>query len=415
MRKLQACSLGSGFGLVRNGSRSQTVRAGTRVIGSGASAAMSSSSAPVIPHDKLLVEQTKTPRPKPANDSLVFGKAFSDHMCRVSWESQSNEWSRPVISEYKALEIAPGSPCLNYGIQCFEGMKAYKDANGHIRMFRPDMNMKRMNYSMQRLAMPTLDQDGLLECIKALVRTDGDWIPQDPGCSLYIRPLAIGTSAWLGVAAAEAVDIVTITSPVGPYFKEGLKPIRLYADTMNVRAWPNGCGNAKVGGNYGPTILPAKEAMQKHNCQQVLWLFGEDHRVTEVGAMNIFFVLRSKGDPKVREVVTAPLSSGDILPGVTRDSVLQLVKSGTHGDDLKVSERFLTMKEVVEAQREGRLLEVFGAGTAVSIMPVGSILYHDEIIQVPTGEGVGALTSALYQQLSDIQYGRVEHPWSVVV
>ena len=170
-----------------------------------------------------------------------------------------------------------------------------------------------------------------------------------------------------------------------------------------------------MGGNYGPTIQPAKEAMHKHNCQQVLWLFGEEHRITEIGAMNIFFVLRSKDDPKKREVITAPLSSGDILPGVTRDSVLRLVESGAFGDDLVACERSLTMKEVNEASREGRLLEIFGAGTAVSILPVGSILYEGDIIQVPTGDEAGILTDVIYQRLADIQYGRVEHPWSVLL
>lgn len=209
--------------------------------------------------------------------------------------------------------------------------------------------MDRLNVSMERLAMPSLDKTGFLECIKQLLLLDKDWIPDQEGYSIYIRPTAIGTSPFLGVHASEMIKLFAILSPVGPYYKNGFNPIKLYADTANIRAWPGGVGNAKLGGNYGPTILPSKKAGEL-GCSQILWLFGENHQVTEVGAMNIFFAIR-QSNGKI-EIVTPPLTRGDILPGVTRRSILELARSWNEYD---VNERFLTMSEVVTAQNEGRV------------------------------------------------------------
>ena len=224
-------------------------------------------------------------------ENLVFGRSFSDHMLSVDW-TESNGWGSPYISPYEEMRISPASTALHYGIQCFEGMKAYKDSRGVIRLFRPDRNMNRLTNSMERLAMPALDKQGYLECIKHLLRLDSSWIPDKDGYSIYIRPTAIGTSPFLGVHASEEVKVFSILSPVGPYYKGGFHPIKLYADTANVRAWPGGVGNSKVGGNYAPTILPSKNAASL-GCSQILWLFGENHEVTEVGAMNIFFVIKN--------------------------------------------------------------------------------------------------------------------------
>lgn len=242
-------------------------------------------------------------------------------------------------------------------------MKAYKDRNGKIRLFRPDRNMQRMNYSMTRLSMPSIDtSNGFLECIKELIRIDEDWIPDKEGYSLYIRPTAIGTSPFLGVHASEQIKLYCILSPVGPYYKSGFKPVKLYADVKNVRAWPGGVGNAKVGGNYAPTIYPSQLAAKKHGCSQVLWLYGEDHHVTEVGAMNIFFAVKKASDPNVIELVTPPLTQGDILPGVTRASILDLARGWTTSDSthpwkgkVEVNERLITMKELLQAQKDDRV------------------------------------------------------------
>lgn len=204
-------------------------------------------------------------------------------------------------------------------------MKAYKDKEGTIRMFRPDKNMARLNHSMTRLAMPGFNSEGFLECLKTLLKVDESWVPNEEGYSIYIRPTAIGTSPYLGVEVSQHIKLYAILSPVGPYYKSGFKPVKLFADTVHTRAWPGGVGNAKVGGNYGPTILPSQIAAKRHNSSQILWLFGPDHQVTEVGAMNIFFVLKKKDGSGI-ELVTAPLTRGDILAGVTRDSILEMTR-----------------------------------------------------------------------------------------
>jgi branched-chain amino acid aminotransferase len=319
-----------------------------------------------------------------------------------------------VIKPYGNFSISPAASCFHYGIECFEGMKAYKDTDGKLRMFRPDKNMARMNNSMQRLCLPGFNGEGLTECIKELLKLDESWVPNKDGYSMYIRPTAIGLAKSLGVAKSTSCKIYVIMSPVGPYYKSGFKPIRLLANTKDVRAWPGGVGNAKLGGNYGPTILPASNA-NKEGCEQVLWLFGDDHQITEVGAMNIFFVLRNADGG--RELVTAPLTRGDILPGVTRGCILELAREWADKDPtLTVSERWLTMKEVAKAGRKGNLLEAFGAGTAVVIAPVKGIMYDGEEVKLPTGEEIGPMAKQMWTAVTDIQYGRAAHKdWSVVV
>mmetsp|Transcript_20050 Transcript_20050/g.34107 ORF Transcript_20050/g.34107 Transcript_20050/m.34107 type:complete len:306 (+) Transcript_20050:166-1083(+) len=232
---------------------------------------------------QLHIIPTDSPKEMMPREDLMFGKSFSDHMLEVDWDADQG-WHDPVISKYHFFNISPAATALHYGIECFEGMKAYKDANGDIRLFRPEKNMARFNSSMERLAMPTLDQEGFLACLKALLRQDASWVPEGEGYSIYIRPTAIGTSPYLGVEPSNHVKVYAILSPVGPYYKSGFKPVKLFADTTNARAWPGGVGAAKVGGNYGPTILPSKQASEKHGSNQVLWLYGEDHQITEVGA-----------------------------------------------------------------------------------------------------------------------------------
>ena len=330
-------------------------------------------------------------------------------MLEIDWDTELG-WHAPIIKPYENFSISPAAAALHYGIECFEGMKAYKDKKGKVRLFRPDCNMDRLNKSMVRLAMPSFNSDGLIECIKQLLRIDESWVPQKDGYSLYLRPTAIGISPTLGVKASDQVKLYVICSPVGPYFKDGFKPVKLYAGSENVRAWPGGVGAAKVGGNYGPCIAPAEKAA-KLGCHQILWLFGEDHQVTEVGAMNIFFVLKNKKGEI--ELTTAPLDRGDILHGVTRRSIIDLAKENLK--DIKVTERWLTMKEILDAEKDGRLLEAFGAGTAAIISPVKSIVYKDHEIIIPTGEDAGPLAVTIWKQLLDIQYARVKHPWSVPI
>lgn len=293
-------------------------------------------------------------------------------------------------------------------------MKAYKSLkDGSLRLFRPDMNMKRLKSSMERLEMPGADFDAeeLTKCIAELVRTDEKWIPEGEGYSLYLRPTVIATHRYLGLAAPDSLLLYVITSPVGPYYKTGFKPVRLTAETPYVRAWPGGTGSAKVGGNYGPTMKAQAEAVAE-GYSQVLWLYeenGED-TVTEVGAMNVFFCIADR-ETGMTELVTAPLDRGDILPGVTRDSILHLAKSW---GNLKVSERFPTMREIVEASEEGRLLEAFGAGTAAVVTPISCVRYRGKDIDIPA---TGDITKRIWDEVTGIQYGTMEGPpgWSVVI
>ncbi|CAN0385771.1 unnamed protein product [Ectocarpus sp. 12 AP-2014] len=369
---------------------------------------------PVLQTSMLSVQRTTTPREKQDKSKLVFGQTFSDHMLHLDWDSNGG-WQAPRILPYGDLCISPAASSLHYGLQCYEGMKAYRDADGGVRLFRPDLNMIRLNRSMDRLCFPQVDEASMIELISKLVVEDADWIPEGDGYSLYIRPTAISTHPYLGLAAPEKVKIYVVLSPVGPYYKEGFKPVKLYADTEQRRAWPGGMGFAKAGGNYAPTVKPGLKAKKEHGCAQILWLFGEEDYVQEVSAMNIFFLIK-KEDGEGVELVTPPLDAGDILEGITRRSVLELAREWRElegGVPLEVSERPLAMGEVVKASREGRLLEVFGTGTAAVISPVEAIKYRGMEIEVPSGTSIGPLAKRFWGALTDIQYGRVEHPWSV--
>jgi len=283
-----------------------------------------------------------------------------------------------------------------------------------VRLFRPDMNMKRLNTSCERLFLPNFDGDQLVECIKELIRIDRDWMPEGEGYSLYIRPTAISTHPFLGVAQAQAAKIFVILSPVGPYYPEGFAPVRLYADNDNRRAWPGGIGYTKSGGNYAPTIGPQTAAAKK-GYSQVLWLFGEDDEITEVGTMNMFcYWVNEDGE---KELVTAPLDDGTILPGVTRNSILALAREW---GEFKVSERTFTMPQLAKALDEGRVIECFGAGTAAVVSPIEQIGYMGKDYAVPLdpskpGHPAGALTQRVWDSIVAIQYGQVEHQWSVKI
>jgi branched-chain amino acid aminotransferase len=347
---------------------------------------------------------------RPNKHDLVFGTTLSDYMLMVEW-NREEKWLAPQIVPYQDLQISPAASCLHYGLQCFEGMKAYKGINDNtLRLFRPDMNMKRLASSMDRLQMPGADFDHneLLKCIEELVKLDAKWIPKGEGYSLYLRPTVIATHRFLGLSPPVSLLLYVISSPVGPYYKSGFKPVRLTADTPYVRAWPGGTGGTKVGGNYAGTMRPQALAA-KSGYAQILWLWGENDEITEVGAMNVFFFLRNKATNR-NELVTAPLTRGDILPGVTRDSILHLARQW---GDFDVSERFLTMGELKEAAEEGRLIEAFGAGTAAVVTPIEAIQHRGEDIQVPLGDW----TRRIWDAITGIQYGRIEGPtgWSVTI
>ncbi|GLD97753.1 hypothetical protein PINS_up006450 [Pythium insidiosum] len=364
-----------------------------------------------IKASNIEVQLTKQPKVKLPKEKLTFGTTFSDHMLEVDWE-KGHGWGKPLIRPYGPLSMDPASACLHYALECFEGMKAYKDAEGRVRLFRPDMNMKRLNSSMKRLLLPQFDEDELTECLKELLRVDRDWVPEGDGYSLYIRPTGISTHPYIGVGASLKAKIFIILSPVGPYYPEGFNPVKLYANDTFIRAWPGGTGSYKVGANYAPGILPQAAAGAKGYSQN-LWIFGADHEVTEVGTMNLFIHwINEKGE---EELATPPLSRGDILPGITRDSILTLAREWK---EFKVSERNVTMKQIQKAVHEGRVLEVFGSGTAAIVSPVSTINYMEEDLKIPlsgTDGKAGKLAERFWKELTDIQYGRVEHPWSVIV
>lgn len=345
----------------------------------------------------------------PPKEELAFGKTFTDHMLSVNYSE--GEWSAPRIGPYGDLRISPASSGLHYGLQCFEGLKAYRD-HFHpdtVRMFRPDCNMERMSNSMARLAMPAFPQDQFLRCIEELVSLDSPWIPTGEGYSLYIRPTAVSTQPFLGVAASTEVLLYCILSPVGPYYKNGFSPVRLTADEETVRAWPGGTGNNKVGGNYGPTMVPQARA-NAAGYDQVLWIFGPDGAVTEAGAMNVFFVVTDRETGR-RELITPPLDRGDILPGVTRRSILDLCRSW---GEIDVTERSPTMAELAVAADEGRLVEAFGTGTAAVVSPISCVRYGGKDIDIPA---TGEVTQWVWDRITSIQYGKEEGPpgWSYTI
>ncbi|XP_043957395.1 branched-chain-amino-acid aminotransferase, cytosolic-like isoform X1 [Gambusia affinis] len=356
----------------------------------------------------LTIERNPECKPKPDPSTLIFGKQFSDHMLTISW-SEKDGWDAPQIKPFQNLSLHPATSALHYSIELFEGMKAFRGVDNHIRLFRPMLNMERMHRSTERSCLPLFDKTELLQCIKKLVEVDQDWVPFSQDASLYIRPTFIGTEPSLGVSRASKALIFVIVGPVGPYFATGsFNPISLLADPAFVRAWKGGVGEYKMGGNYGPTIAVQSEA-QKQGCQQVLWLYGQDEQITEVGTMNLFiYWTNTKGE---RELVTPPLD-GIILPGVTRQSLLDL---GRTWGDFKVTERTMGMKEFLEALDAGRVLEVFGAGTACVVCPVGNLLYKGKTYQIPTMQNGPDLAKRFYKELTDIQYGRTPSEWAPVV
>jgi len=355
---------------------------------------------------KLQIELAPKLKTKPATEGLPFGHHFTDHMLTVSWNSKRG-WGRPKIRPFQGITLHPASKVFHYAQELYEGMKAYRGLDGRVRLFRPSLNMDRMNMTAERSCLPEFDSQQLLECIRKLIVIDLDWVPSSLSSSLYIRPTMIGTEGTLGLGPSGEATLFVILSPVGSYFSaHGIKPVNLLCDPRFVRATPGGCGYTKMGSNYAPTLWVQKNA-EKEGCEQVLWVFGENQEVTEVGAMNIFVLMKTEAGC---ELVTPPLSSGTVLPGVTRRSILELAVAMP---GLTVSERTITLPEIMAANAEDRLLEMFGSGTAAIVSPVGGLKYNGVLHKVQTPQF--GLASQFLQQLSDIYYGNVEHPWAVDV
>jgi branched-chain amino acid aminotransferase len=335
---------------------------------------------------------------KPADESqLGFGKIFSDHFFTMSYHT-GRGWHDPLIEPYRPLQLDPTAMCLHYAQEIFEGMKAYRGKGGAIFLFRPLENIRRMNVSAERLCMPQLDEALFMEALKKLILIDREWIPRGSGTSLYIRPTMIASEAALGVHPANEYLFFIIVGPVGAYYPEGFGPTKIFVTEEYCRSVPGGTGYCKAGGNYAASLY-AGEIAKKLGYTQVLWLDAIERKyVEEVGTSNMFFVI---GD----ELITAPLA-GTILPGVTRDSVIQLAKSWR----VKVSERRLSMDEIIDAIASGTLREAFASGTAAIVSPVGQLCYREKVYPVNKGK-TGNLTERLYNEILQIQYGQKDDPF----
>jgi len=340
---------------------------------------------------------------KPDQNALGFGMHFTDHMFVMHWNRERG-WHNAQICPYQDFSIDPAAMVFHYGQEIFEGLKAYRAENDQILLFRPKDNLERMNQSALRLCMPRIPLDSVLKALKALVYLDRDWVPSNEGATLYIRPTMIATEAALGLRPSEEYIFFIILSPVGAYYAEGFNPVKIYVEDTYVRAVPGGVGEAKTGGNYAASVKALTEA-QKKGYTQVLWLDALERKyVEEVGTSNIFFVIDD-------EIVTPPLA-GTILPGITRDSVLQLARDNGY----KVSEKTISIDEVVSAIEFGQLQEIFSTGTAAVISPIGEIFYKDEVHTVNNGKA-GELATFFFNELQAMQWGKREdaHKWVVRV
>ncbi|KAF2157063.1 branched-chain amino acid aminotransferase II [Myriangium duriaei CBS 260.36] len=364
-----------------------------------------------IDTSSLSIQKTTTPKELIPNEELVFGRHFTDHMLTIEWTA-SDGWLQPRITPYQNFSLDPATCVFHYAFTCFEGTKAYKDKEGNVRLFRPDKNMKRLNKSAGRIALPTFDEKPMIELLKQFVKLEERFVPSSKGYSLYLRPTMIGTQKTLGVGPPGSALFYCIASPVGPYYPTGFKAISLEATTYAVRAWPGGVGNAKLGANYAPCIVPQMQAA-KRGFHQNLWLFTEngEEYVTEVGTMNLFTAWVAEDG--VKEIVTAPLD-GTILEGVMRESVLELARERLVPEGWRVTERRFTMKEIDKAASEGRMLEVFGSGTAAVVSPVRNIGWRGKTIDcgLSPGEEAGPIAKQVAEWFAEIQYGEAEHPWS---
>ena len=353
---------------------------------------------------QISITKTTTPKQKPQDQSkLGFGNYYTDHMFIMNYDDGEG-WHDARIVPYAPIPLDPAAMCLHYGQEVFEGMKAYRTPDNRIQLFRPEKNMARLNVSNERLCIPQIDEEFCVEAIKKLVAIDSDWIPSLPGTSLYIRPFIFAVDAHVGVHPSHHLMFVVILSPVGANYPNGLEPVDIYVEQNYVRAVKGGMGFTKTGGNYAASLKAQDEAEDK-GYTQVLWLDGVDRKyIEEVGTMNVFFVI---GD----EIVTPELS-GSILSGVTRMSVIELLRNKGY----KVTEKRISIQELFDAHDNGTLKEAFGTGTAAVISPIGSFEWNDRKITVADG-GIGEISQMLYDTLTGIQCGTLpdEYHWTVEV
>lgn len=329
-------------------------------------------------------------------NNIQFGKLYADHMLVAHYEN--GEWKQPEIVPFDSLQLSPATTFMHYGQAIFEGVKAYKNQEGEPVIFRPYDNWKRMNRSAERMGMPAVPEEIFVDGMRALVSLDKNWIPTEEGTSLYLRPFMIATDEFIGVKPAEKFTFLIITSPAGPYYA---KPVSIYVQDEYVRAFPGGIGFTKAAGNYGASMYPTAQ-IRKMGYDQILWTDGFEHKyVQEIGTMNVFFVIGDK-------VITPELSE-TILAGVTRDSVITLLRE----KGVTVEERPLSIDEIAEAYKNHQLKEAFGTGTAASISHIAELTYHDMHMVLPQEDW--GISEWVKQEMNNIRYGKIAdtHDWVV--
>ncbi len=343
---------------------------------------------------EISITKTTEPAEKPDSSILGFGKYFTDHMFIMDY-SQGEGWHDARIVPFGRFPIHPASTVLHYGSEIFEGLKAYRKADGSVQMFRPLENIRRMNRSAARMCLPEIPEDLALEVLTKFVKLEQDWVPSANGTSLYIRPFMFGNDESLGVHSVKNATFMIITSPVGSYYKEGINPVKIMIESEDVRAVRGGTGEAKCGGNYAASNR-AGERAELMGYSQVLWLDGVQRKyIEEVGAMNVMF--------KINGEVVTPMLAGSILPGITRKSILELLKK----EGIPATERLISVDELVEAMENGTLEEAWGCGTAAVVSPIGELCYNGKKYAVNGGK-IGELTQHLYDTLTGIQWGKIE-------
>ena len=345
---------------------------------------------------EIKITRAATLKEKPESSTLVFGKYMTDHMFIVDYD-EGQGWHDARIVPYGPLPIDPASKVLHYGEEIFEGMKAYRTADGSIQLFRPDCNIQRLNDSADRLCMPNIPYELALAGIVELVKLEQEWVPYEKDTSLYIRPFMIGLDAALGVHSSHHVQYIVVVCPVGAYYPEGLNPVKIYIEDEDVRAVKGGTGMAKTGGNYAASLRAGNRAAAR-GYSQVLWLDGVHRKyIEEVGAMNVMF--------KVDGKILTPDLNGSVLPGITRRSCIQLLRDWGY----EVEERRISAEELFEAAKKGTLEEAWGTGTAAVISPIGELAEGEEKVTINAGQ-IGPVTQRLYDELTGIQWGRVADP-----
>ena len=343
---------------------------------------------------EIKITKTTAPGVMPPENELGFGKVFTDHMFIMDYSSDKG-WHDARIVPFGRISLHPSSTVLHYGAEIFEGLKAYRRADGGVQLFRPMENIKRMNRSAERMSLPEMDEQDALEILTTFVRLEEKWVPKSFGTSLYLRPFMFGNDEMLGVHAVHNATFMLIASPSGSYYKEGINPVSIMIENEDVRTVRGGTGYAKCGGNYAASTRAGERAAKK-GYSQVLWLDGVERKyIEEVGAMNVMFKIDGK--------IVTPMLTGSILPGITRKSCIEVLQ----GLGYEVEERLLSVDELIEAMESGRLEEAWGCGTAAVVSPIGKLAYGDKEYVIGGGK-IGEVTQNLYDILTGIQWGKKE-------